>query len=112
VVKRSQEEFFIIEVYSSSMNRIINLKSNLSRTLSQIYLRPDTNIVAYEKNRRLHEVRHIAKEFEKPVSKDDIIDYLKERRDDKVSSGEYTGRRSGASDGLRKSSRTRNSTRL
>lgn len=62
------------------MNRIINLKSNLQRSLSQIYLRPDTNIVAYEKNRRLYEIRQITTDFEKPVAKDDVIDYLKEMR--------------------------------
>lgn len=78
------------------MNRMINLKSNLGRTLSQIYLRPDTNIFAYEKNRRAYEMKQIVSDFDQPVAKDMIIDYLKELRETKVRCIKYTGRKSGA----------------
>lgn len=84
VIKRPFEDYFLIEVYSSSMNRIINVKANMDKRVNDIYLRPETNIIAYEKNKKAHLMKNISDKFDGPVKKGMIIDYLREVRDDKV----------------------------
>lgn len=44
----------------SGMSRIINLKSNLSKTLNELFIRPDTNIIAYEKAKTTYKLRDIS----------------------------------------------------
>lgn len=39
IIKRPYDDYFLIEVYSSSMNRIINVKSNMDKRVNDIYLR-------------------------------------------------------------------------